>query len=87
MLLKIYGKKHCHFCDKAKKLGTQLESFRSDLSVEYIDYEVEEMSKDDVAKIVDNPVETLPQIMLDEEYIGGYNQLEVYVRKNRLFSK
>ena len=33
MLLTIYGKKNCPFCEKAKKLGAQLEDFRSDFEI------------------------------------------------------
>lgn len=87
MLLTIYGKKNCPFCEKAKKLGAQLEDFRSDFEVSYTDYQDAGMSKEDVAEKVGNPVETLPQIMIDDTYVGGYKEFEVYVRKNRLFAK
>ena len=87
MLLKIYGKKNCPFCEKAKKLAEQLSGFRNDFSFEYTDYEEAKMTKEDVAAVVNHPVSTLPQIMLDEEYVGGYTEFERYVRKNRLFSK
>lgn len=87
MLLKIYGKKDCPFCEKAKKLAEQLSGFRNDFSFEYTDYLEAGMTKEDVAEAVKNPVETLPQIVLDKEYVGGYTEFEKYVRKNRLFSK
>jgi glutaredoxin 1 len=87
MLLTIYGKKNCPFCEKAKKLGTQLKDFREDFEVSYTDYQEAGMSKEDLANKVGNPVETLPQIMIDDNYVGGYKEFEIYVRKNKLFSK
>lgn len=87
MLLKIYGKKNCPFCVKAKKYAEDLKGFRNDFNFEYIDYQEAGMSKEDVAEKVGRSVETLPQIVLDESYIGGCTEFETYIRKNRLFAK
>ncbi len=87
MKLLIYGKKRCPFCVKAKTLANQLKEFKENFDFEYIDYEEEGMSKEDISNKINQPVSTLPQILLNEEYIGGYDQFEIYVRKNRLFAK
>lgn len=87
MKLEIYGKKNCPFCTKAKNLADQLSNFREDFSFEYTDFEEKGMTKETLGEKLNVTVETVPQILLDGELIGGYTDLEAYVRKNRLFSK
>ena len=87
MKLVIYGRKSCPFCVKAKKLAEDLKSVREDFDFDYIDYEEKGMSKEDISNEINQTVNTVPQILLDEKYIGGYDDLSAYVRKNRLFSK
>jgi glutaredoxin 1 len=87
MFLKIYGKKGCPFCVKAKKLADQLKSFREDFDFEYIDFEEIGLTKESLGEKINVTVETVPQILLDDKVIGGFTEFEAYVRKERLFSK
>ena len=58
----------CHFCDMAKTLLKQKE----------IEYEERNLAKDwkvqDLLEAVPN-ARSVPQIFLDDEYIGGYKEL------------
>ena len=58
----------CHFCDMAKTLLKQKE----------IEYEERNLAKDwkvqDLLEAVPN-ARSVPQIFLDDEYIGGYEEL------------
>lgn len=65
----VWSKPGCTFCDKAKHLLTAK-------GVEYEERNIAEGWKiQDLLEAAPN-AKTMPQIWLDEEYIGGYFELE-----------
>ena len=64
----IYGKQGCSYCTLAKQLLGQFSK-----EFQYIDIE-EDMDALDL--IVSNGFKTVPQIYLDGEHIGGYEDLK-----------
>jgi len=75
MTIVIYSKNNCVYCTKAKNLVKNLG----------LDYEEKTMeSFDSVDKMLEDigkPVRQMPQIKIDGELIGGYNQLVEYFEK------
>ena len=70
MLYEIYGTYSCNYCQKAKQLLLQ-----HDKAFVFID--VAESDKVTAAFFNRFPgVSKVPQIVLDEEHIGGYMELE-----------
>ena len=72
MKIIIYSKNNCTYCNKAKTLLKNL-----GLSYEekkYEDFESVDALLEDIGK----KVRTMPQIKIDDELIGGYNQLVEY---------
>ena len=70
MLYEIYGTNSCNYCRKAKQLLLQ-----HDKAFEFIDVSESE----DIRSAFFNRfpgVSTVPQIVLGEEHIGGYTELE-----------
>tara|TARA_R110000737_G_scaffold302565_1_gene309699 strand:- start:700 stop:957 length:258 start_codon:yes stop_codon:yes gene_type:complete len=71
-VITVYSKPNCPYCDKAKyllkSLGLQYEekTVTKDLSVE------------ELYKVLDKQVRTIPQIVIDKNHIGGYNELKEY---------
>ena len=69
----IYSKPNCVFCDKAKSmvknLGFEYEEkmFGKDFS-----------TPDELYEAVGKQVRTMPQIIIDDKHIGGYNELVEY---------
>lgn len=69
-MITVYSKPNCPYCDKAKyllkSLGLQYEEkvVTKDLSVEEL-YEV-----------LGKQVRTIPQIVIEKDHIGGYNELK-----------
>jgi len=69
-VITVYSKPNCPYCDKAKyllkSLGLQYEEkvVTKDLSVEEL-YEV-----------LGKQVRTIPQIVIEKDHIGGYNELK-----------
>jgi len=73
MTIQIYSKPNCVFCDKAKALVKNLG----------MTYEEKVFGKDfttpeELYEAVGKQVRTMPQIKIDGELIGGYNQLVEY---------
>ena len=71
-MITVYSKPNCPYCEKAKyllkSLGLQYEekTVTKDLSVE------------ELYKVLDKQVRTIPQIVIDKNHIGGYNELKEY---------
>lgn len=65
----IFGRKGCGFCVRAKDLCEQ-----QNLEHRYIDIQEENISKADLEKTVGKPVDTVPQIFIGKEHIGGYTE-------------
>ncbi len=71
MTITVYSKNNCVFCSKAKALLKNLG----------LEYEEKTLEKDfgyDPSKLIEDigkNVRTMPQIKIDGELIGGYNQL------------
>ncbi|MDI3324411.1 GrxA family glutaredoxin [Pontibacterium granulatum] len=75
----IFGRPGCGFCTRAKQLCEIKE-----LNFRYIDIYAENISKADLEKTVGKPVETVPQIFIGQEHIGGFTEFEQYVGQQGL---
>jgi glutaredoxin 3 len=65
----IWSKNHCPFCDQAKALLTQRGIVFEEKTVG------EGYSREDLLEAVPS-ARTVPQIFLDEEYVGGFTELK-----------
>ncbi len=86
MFVVIFGRPGCPYCVRALQLSEQLVKAHNDFNFKYIDIHAEGISKADLEKTVGKPVETVPQIFIDKEHIGGCSEFEQYVRDNQLLS-
>lgn len=71
MKIVIYSKNNCQFCNKAKHMIKSL-------GLEYEEKSLEKDFDSDTTKLIEDigkPVRTMPQIKIDGQLIGGYNQL------------
>ena len=72
MTITVYSKPSCVFCDKAKALLTRL-------GYEYTEKVVtKDISLPELFEELGKQVRTIPQIVIDEKHIGGYNELKEY---------
>jgi len=72
MTITIYSKNNCVFCTKAKSL-------LKNLGLEYEEKKLEEFdSPQAMLEDIGKNVRQMPQIKIDGELIGGYNQLVEY---------
>ena len=79
MKVTVYSKPNCQFCDKAKALLTQLK-------IEYTEKVVtKDISLEELFEELGKTVRTIPQIVIDENHIGGFNELrEHFVDKGMI---
>jgi len=75
----IFGRKGCGFCTRAKELCEI-----KNLNFQYVDIHEENISKADLEKTVGKPVETVPQIFVGQDHIGGFTEFERYVGQQGL---
>lgn len=71
MSIVVYSKNNCVFCSKAKAL-------LKNLGLEYEEKTLEKDFDYDPSKLIEDigkNVRTMPQIKIDGQLIGGYNQL------------
>lgn len=71
----IFGRPGCGYCVRAK----QVLEMRN-LPHNYIDMLREGISPADLEKTIGKPVRTVPQIFHGDAHIGGYTDLEQYLR-------
>ena len=74
MKAEIFGKTDCIHCEKAKMLCSQ----------KGIDFDYQELGKDfemDLILEMFPGARTFPQIIVDGKYIGGYDDLETFLKK------
>ncbi|WP_404418987.1 GrxA family glutaredoxin [Marinospirillum sp.] len=83
MHIVIFGRPGCPFCVRAKDLAEKLEASQG-ASYRYIDIHEEGITKADMEKTIGKPVETVPQVFIDKQHIGGYTEMEAYARNENL---
>lgn len=84
MIIKIYGNKKCSYCIRAKEKAEQLKKTNSNVQYEYIDMSLNKISTEEVSKLIGKDIRTVPQILIDDKYIGGYKDFSLYLKNNKL---
>ena len=82
MFAVIFGRPGCPYCVRAVQIAEQLTEQRDDFKFRYVDIHAEGITKEDLAKSAGQPVNTVPQIFLDEQHIGGCTDFEAYAKAN-----
>ena len=72
MEITVYSKPACGYCDKAKALLTRLGYTYTEKVV------TKDISLEELFNELGKQVRTIPQIVIDEKHIGGYNELTEY---------
>ncbi len=82
MFTVIFGRPGCPFCVRAEQIAEKLAADREGFEYRYIDMHAEGISREDLEKTVGGPVQTVPQIFIDEKHIGGCTEFEAYAREH-----
>ncbi|HBS5700700.1 TPA: GrxA family glutaredoxin [Klebsiella aerogenes] len=76
----IYGRDNCSFCKRAVELAKQLQLQGHGYGeYQYIDIVAAGIDKQKLSVMVGKPVETIPQVFLDDVPIGGYTEFAAFV--------
>lgn len=86
MFVVIFGRPGCPFCVRAKELAEKLDEAKAIEGFRYIDIHAEGISRADMEKTIGKPVETVPQIFVDQTHIGGFTEFDQYVKDNDLLT-
>ena len=81
MFVTIYGRTTCPYCVRAKSLAEKLKNNVADFDFRYIDMPTEGLTKQDLEPIIGKPVQTVPQILIDDKPIGGCTDFEALMRQ------
>ncbi|EPP3538464.1 MULTISPECIES: GrxA family glutaredoxin [Klebsiella] len=73
----IYGRENCSFCKRAVELAKQLQGHGYG-EYQYIDIVAAGIDKQKLSDMVGKPVETIPQVFLDDVPIGGYAEFAAF---------
>jgi glutaredoxin 1 len=82
MYIVIFGRPGCPYCVRAKQIAETLKNDNADFDFNYIDMLAEGISKADLEKSAGVPVNTVPQIFIDQKHLGGCSEFEQYAKEN-----
>ena len=77
-MIKIYSSNWCSYCNAAKNLLIEL-----NISFEEINIEENNISREDLLKLSGG--HTVPQICINEKFIGGYTELQILYQNGKLW--
>lgn len=81
MFVVIFGRSGCPYCVRAKELAEKLKTSLEGFDYRYVDIVEEGITKADLSTSVGKPVETVPQIFIDEKPIGGYTDFAALIKE------
>ncbi|MFI3256244.1 MAG: GrxA family glutaredoxin [Psittacicella sp.] len=70
MKIVIYGRPGCPYCARALEESKNLKA-NNLADYEYIDVYEQNISKDELSQKLNKEVKTWPQVLVDDNYIGG----------------
>ena len=76
MKAKVYGSSQCVWCDRVAKL---LED--SGIDIEKVDVSQGKEIVKEMQEAAGKKVNTVPQVIIDGEYVGGYTETERYLNR------
>ena len=76
----VYMGPRCAFCDAAKRLLT-----RNNITYKEINIALEEGKMDEMLK-KSNGKRTIPQIFFDDYHVGGFEELRILEKENKLLN-
>ena len=74
MEAKMYSTPRCSWCDRVVKM---LENY--EINVEKIDVSVSKELLQEMQKVAGEKVTTVPQVVIDGKYIGGYTEIKRFL--------
>ncbi len=70
------------FCIRAREHAETLKAKRDDFDYRFLDIHAEGISYADLEKMTGKPVESVPQIFIDQVHIGDSDDFETYAKEH-----
>ncbi len=81
MFIEIYGRLSCPYCIRAILLAKKMKSKLEGVDFKFINMTTEKISKADLEPRVGKTVATVPQIFIDNQYIGGCTEFQLLIKE------
>ncbi|WP_044178093.1 GrxA family glutaredoxin [Phytobacter massiliensis] len=78
----IYGRAGCPQCARVKELAEKIAKKRDDFHWRYVDIHTDGVTRAQLEQAAGKPIETVPQIFIDQQHIGSFAEFEKYIRKH-----
>ena len=75
----MYGTSKCSWCDRVANMLNN-----NEIEVEKIDVSESKENLKSMKEAAGKNVNTVPQVIIDGKYVGGYTEVERYINNNRL---
>lgn len=82
MKITIYGKPGCPCSEDAKEIAKNLKAMRVDVQYDYICTRKENIGRAALVKITGKDVSTVPQVFVNDNYLGGFKDFQAFVKNN-----
>lgn len=82
MFVVIFGRPGCPYCTRAKELAERLSTEQENFRFRYVDIHAEGITKEDLSLSVGKPVETVPQVFIDQKPIGGFTEFDAFAKQH-----
>lgn len=73
--IKVYSIDHCAYCDAAKSLLRQM-------NLDFEEININDNDELRIKLVQETGHRTMPQIFIDQEFIGGFLELKQYLERN-----
>lgn len=77
----IFGRAGCPQCARVKELAEKISQSQDNFEWRYVDIHTDGVTRAALEAAAGKPIETVPQIFIDQQYVGSYAEFDKYIRK------
>ena len=85
-IFKVYGNENCKYCRMSKEILSNMDEYKN---FEYISLDNDVKRQNfykEFSEKIGKKINTVPQIYFNDEYVGGYDKLKLFLKKNKYFN-
>ena len=77
----IFGRAGCPQCARVKELAEKVSQTQDNFEWRYVDIHADGVTRAALEQAAGKPIETVPQIFVDQKHIGSFTEFDKFVRK------
>ncbi len=78
----IFGRAGCPQCARVKELAEKVSKSQDNFEWRYVDIHADGVTRAALEHAAGKPIETVPQIFVDQKHIGGCTDFEAWAKEN-----